>query len=271
MDTSSPARLYCTLVGAVLVIAGIIGFFYSSELRHRGRGRRPPTRMRCSGSSPSTAGTTSCTSRSGAGAGRRLGAVRGAHYCLAVGLVYILLALWGFIDRGRQPSSASCPSTTRTTVLHLILGLTGCRRGRRHAGRAAPGRTGGPVRRPGPNVSQQLLGGVAKAAWSATRAHADHEAGRPPRRHRPPPRPPDGPSCGGRAAPDSSPSESSSAQLDSSAAACSAIEVRVVSIRLGEAFGRLDRAQRVGEQALEVELATAQPSLTHRPSAPRAA
>ena len=30
MSTSSPARLYCTLVGAVLVIAGIIGFFYSS-------------------------------------------------------------------------------------------------------------------------------------------------------------------------------------------------------------------------------------------------
>jgi hypothetical protein len=30
MDSASPARLYCTLVGAVLVIAGIIGFFYSA-------------------------------------------------------------------------------------------------------------------------------------------------------------------------------------------------------------------------------------------------
>ena len=30
MSASSPARLYCTLVGAVLVIAGIIGFFYSA-------------------------------------------------------------------------------------------------------------------------------------------------------------------------------------------------------------------------------------------------
>ncbi len=30
MDTAGPARLYCTLVGAVLVIAGIIGFFYSA-------------------------------------------------------------------------------------------------------------------------------------------------------------------------------------------------------------------------------------------------
>jgi hypothetical protein len=31
MEESSPARLYCLLVGAVLVIAGIIGFFYEAS------------------------------------------------------------------------------------------------------------------------------------------------------------------------------------------------------------------------------------------------
>src|SRR5262249_50515223 len=31
MDEASPARLYCLLVGAVLVIFGIIGFFYESS------------------------------------------------------------------------------------------------------------------------------------------------------------------------------------------------------------------------------------------------
>ena len=31
MDASSPARLYCLLVGGVLVIAGIIGFFYEAS------------------------------------------------------------------------------------------------------------------------------------------------------------------------------------------------------------------------------------------------
>ena len=31
MDAASPARLYCTLVGGVLVIAGIIGFFYEAS------------------------------------------------------------------------------------------------------------------------------------------------------------------------------------------------------------------------------------------------
>ena len=31
MDGSSPARLYCLLVGAVLVAAGILGFFYEAS------------------------------------------------------------------------------------------------------------------------------------------------------------------------------------------------------------------------------------------------
>src|SRR5215203_1522757 len=31
MEESSPARLYCLLVGAVLVVAGIIGFFYEAS------------------------------------------------------------------------------------------------------------------------------------------------------------------------------------------------------------------------------------------------
>ena len=31
MEEASPASLYCLLVGAVLVIAGIIGFFYEAS------------------------------------------------------------------------------------------------------------------------------------------------------------------------------------------------------------------------------------------------
>jgi hypothetical protein len=37
MTTTSPARLYAGLVGAVLVIAGIIGFFYSSDFGEPGK------------------------------------------------------------------------------------------------------------------------------------------------------------------------------------------------------------------------------------------
>ena len=37
MEASSPARLYATVVGAVLMIAGIIGFFYSAASGRRGQ------------------------------------------------------------------------------------------------------------------------------------------------------------------------------------------------------------------------------------------
>ena len=33
MVESSPARLYCLLIGAVLVVAGIIGFFYEASFK----------------------------------------------------------------------------------------------------------------------------------------------------------------------------------------------------------------------------------------------
>ncbi len=56
-DRSSPAMLYAGVVGAVLVVAGIIGFFYNAEFT-----TDKAVRTRCFGSSTSTAGTTSSTS-----------------------------------------------------------------------------------------------------------------------------------------------------------------------------------------------------------------
>ena len=48
MSSSSPARLYCTLVGGALVIAGIIGFFYEASF---GTGDSIGVARTCSGSS----------------------------------------------------------------------------------------------------------------------------------------------------------------------------------------------------------------------------
>jgi hypothetical protein len=45
MNGKTPAQLYALLVGGTLVIAGIIGFFYSSDFG------RPATSTRCSASS----------------------------------------------------------------------------------------------------------------------------------------------------------------------------------------------------------------------------
>ena len=49
--------LYAGVVGAILVVAGIIGFFYKGDFTSDESSVTP-----CSASSTSTAGTTSCTS-----------------------------------------------------------------------------------------------------------------------------------------------------------------------------------------------------------------
>jgi hypothetical protein len=122
MDSASPARLYCTLVGGVLVIAGIIGFFY-------------------------TAGFDTGVSGVNADTDEVFGilAVNGWHnvvhillgllgllaagyaareYALGVGLVYILLAIWGFAD-GDNVILGLVPLNNEDNFLHLILGLVG--------------------------------------------------------------------------------------------------------------------------------------------------
>ncbi|HEX5955473.1 MAG TPA: DUF4383 domain-containing protein [Solirubrobacterales bacterium] len=139
MSASSPARLYCTLVGAVLVIAGIIGFFYSA------------------GFETGVAGVTEDTDDVFG-----ILAVNGWHnvvhillgvlalvaagstysaraYCLAIGLVYLLLALWGFID-GDGIILGLIPLNDEDNVLHLILGLTGLAAGAATPAAAAPAR-----------------------------------------------------------------------------------------------------------------------------------
>jgi Domain of unknown function (DUF4383) len=122
MDTSSPARLYCTLIGAVLVLAGILGFFYS-------------------------AGFSTGATEVGADTDEVLGilAVNGWHNlvhlsiglvllaaagsaarsaALAIGLLYLVLAIWGFIDEDGILIGL-VPVNDEDNVLHLILGLLG--------------------------------------------------------------------------------------------------------------------------------------------------
>ena len=122
MATSSPAQLYCTLVGGVLVITGIIGFFYSA------------------GFDTGTAGVASDTDEVFG-----ILAVNGWHnvvhillgvlglasarsaartYALGVGLLYLVLSLWGFID-GDNVLIGLVPVNDGDSVLHLVLGLTG--------------------------------------------------------------------------------------------------------------------------------------------------
>ena len=129
MEEASPARLYCLLVGAVLVIAGIIGFFYEASF--------------ATGDSIRTHDVFGVLSVNGwhnlvhISIGALLliaagSAARGA--ALFVGILYIVLCVLGFIATSNSGIGFVAendtllrlvPVNNEDNVLHLILGITG--------------------------------------------------------------------------------------------------------------------------------------------------
>jgi hypothetical protein len=129
MEASSPARLYCLLVGGVLVIAGITGFFYEASF--------------ATGDSIKDEEVFGVLAVNGwhnlvhiAIGGLLLvaagGAARGA--ALFVGVLYVALCVLGFIATGGDGIAFVAengvlldlvPVNDEDNVLHLILGLTG--------------------------------------------------------------------------------------------------------------------------------------------------
>ena len=129
MEASSPARLYCLLVGGVLVAAGIIGFFYEASFATGDsvvgdevfgllavNGWHNLVHIAIGGLLLIAAG----------------GAARSA--ALFVGVLYLLLAALGFIATGGDGIGFVAennvlidlvPVNDEDNVLHLVLGITG--------------------------------------------------------------------------------------------------------------------------------------------------
>jgi len=134
MEGASPARLYATLVGAVLVIAGIIGFFYSASFG-------------APGEVDDVFGILSVNAWHNifhivTGAiGLLVAGYAARQYALWLGIVYVALAIWGFIIGGGDSILGFIPVNTEDNFLHLILGVLGI-----GAAMATP--VGGTERRP---------------------------------------------------------------------------------------------------------------------------
>lgn len=129
MESSSPARLYCLLVGGVLVIAGILGFFYEASF--------------AAGDEVVADDVFGILAVNGwhnlvhLGIGALLlvaagGAARSA--AMLVGVLYVVLSGLGFIATGGDGISFVAsngvlidlvPVNDEDNVLHLILGVTG--------------------------------------------------------------------------------------------------------------------------------------------------
>jgi hypothetical protein len=135
MQPASPARLYATVVGAVLTIAGIIGFFYSSSFGSPGNVDEVFGIFAVNGWHNVLHLVTGLLGLAAAGYLART-------YALAVGLLYVILALWGFITGGGDSILGIVPINAEDNVLHLILGVLGLA-----AGAASPATAG---RRPAP-------------------------------------------------------------------------------------------------------------------------
>ena len=118
METASPARLYATVVGAVLTIAGIVGFFYSSSFGSPGNVDEVFGILDVNGWHNVFHLVTGLLGLAAAGYAART-------YALGLGLLYAVLAIWGFIIGSGDSILSIVPINTEDNFLHLILGVLG--------------------------------------------------------------------------------------------------------------------------------------------------
>lgn len=124
MDNASRARLYALVVGSVLVAAGIIGFFYNA---HFGSG----SDVFGGDSSVKVFGILAVNGWHNVvhiltGALGLLAAGYAARaYALGLGVVYVVIAIWGFIIGSGESILTIVPVNTEDNLLHLLIGLAG--------------------------------------------------------------------------------------------------------------------------------------------------
>lgn len=118
MEAATPARTYATVIGGVLVVAGIIGFFYSSSFGSPGDVDDVFGIL-------SVNGWHNVVHIALGGLGLALAGSAAREYALYAGGLYIVLAIWGFIIGSGDSILGFVPVNTEDNFLHLILGLLG--------------------------------------------------------------------------------------------------------------------------------------------------
>jgi hypothetical protein len=118
VEDASPARLYATAVGALLVIAGIVGFFYSAAFGSPGK-------------VDDVFGVLSVNAWhnllhivTGA-VGLLVAGYAARQYALWLGVAYLAVAAWGFAIGGGESILGFLPVNTADNLLHLVLGALG--------------------------------------------------------------------------------------------------------------------------------------------------
>jgi hypothetical protein len=117
----TPASLYAGLIGAVLLVAGIIGFFYSASFGSPGNVDAVLGILDVNAwhnlihVASGVLGLLAFTS----------GPRASRTYAVAFGAVYLVVAIWGFIIGNHESILGFVPINTEDNILHLILGVLG--------------------------------------------------------------------------------------------------------------------------------------------------
>jgi hypothetical protein len=121
MADRTPAQLYALVVGGTLVIAGIIGFFYSASFGDPGEVDEV---LGLLGVNAWHNLVHIATGALGLLA-LRYGASGARTYAGVLGVVYVAIAIWGFILGSDGNILGFIPVNTEDDVLHSILGVVG--------------------------------------------------------------------------------------------------------------------------------------------------
>ncbi|HTT93680.1 MAG TPA: DUF4383 domain-containing protein [Solirubrobacterales bacterium] len=118
MEPATPARLYATAVGALLVLLGIVGFFYGSSFGSPG----PLTHTL--GALRTNAWLDLLWVAIGS-LGLLLAGTASRAYALATGLLLTVLGVWGLILDPGAAILGFLPAAGADEAFHLTLGLLG--------------------------------------------------------------------------------------------------------------------------------------------------
>jgi uncharacterized protein DUF4383 len=134
MNEKSPAQLYALVVGATLVAAGIIGFFYNADFS---TGDDVP-RDAVLGLLDVNGWHNVVHVATGALGLLAMASLASARaYALGLGAVYLVVAAWGFAIGDGGVIAGLVPVNAADSVLHLALGAAGVAAGIA-SGAAAP-------------------------------------------------------------------------------------------------------------------------------------
>lgn len=117
----SPAQVYAALVGLLLVLAGLIGFFYSSDFGDPGTVDGVFGVLDVNG----WHNVIHLISGLLGLAAFAFGAAASRAYALAFGVVYLAVAVWGLAVGDGGAILSVVPVNTEDNVLHIIIGLAG--------------------------------------------------------------------------------------------------------------------------------------------------